>query len=227
MGTFKPLPKVINGWEIIKDLGMKEINSINNVSGNNQRKHYVRIRCPKCGKENDRELGNIKSHKKIRCTSDICKIGDLGRRYQGMIARCYNPEAKSYKTHGAIGIGVCKEWLEDRDEFIQWAKTHGYKPELFLDRKDNTKSYTPKNCRWVTPSESCLNRKIFKNNSTGYTGITLYKNPRSSKNRFQVRIGTKKIGKLKKYCDTLEEAIIVREQFIKRLGLEDYYYDKE
>lgn len=221
--NIKPLPETIHGWKVVKDLGMVEISSINNVSGNNQRKRYVRIKCPICGEIYDKQLGHIIYGKKIRCLSKLCKIGSLGNRYQGMIARCYNPEAKSYNTHGAIGIKVCKEWLDDRHTFIIWAKENGYVDGLFLDRIDNNKDYSPENCRWVTPSDSALNRNKFKNNTTGYTGITKYKNPRSSKHRFKVRIGSKQRGILKCYVDTLPEAIKIREKFIKQLKLENYY----
>lgn len=223
MMVMKPLPERLKGWKVVKDLGMREINSIHNISGNKQRKRRVIIQCPNCGQTKEVDLGNISQQKGLRCTSKICKIGMLGNRYQGMIARCYNPKAKSYETHGAIGVRVCDEWLNDRSKFIEWAKSNGYRPELFLDRIDNGKDYCPENCRWVTPSESCLNRNRFKNNSTGYTGITKYKNPRSSKHRFQVRIGTKSIGRLKGYTDTLEEAVKMRNEFIKKLGLKEYY----
>ncbi len=221
----KPLPLYILGWKVVYDFGMVEISSINKVSGNKQRKRIVTLECPNCGDKKDYHLGSLmsKPRKKLRCISDICKIGGLGGRYAGMVARCYDPKAKSFNTHGAIGIKVCSEWLDDRDNFIQWAKANGYKPELFLDRKDNSKYYSPGNCRWVTPSESCLNRNTFKNNTTGYRGISRYKNPKSSKHRFQIRVGSKQHGRLQAYADTIEEAIIIRSKFIKQLNLEEYY----
>lgn len=224
---FKQLPTHMGDWEIVNDLGIRKISCKNTFSGNYQTKHYVIIKCPVCGKLYERELGNLKSnykrYKSLRCISEICKKGGLTNRYNKMVARCNNKDSKSYITHGAKGINVCKEWLDNPIEFIIWANTNGYKSGLFLDRRDNDKDYCPENCRWVTASDSALNRGIFKNNSTGYRGISRYKNPNSSKYRFKVSIGSKQRGKLKKYVDTMEEAIVIRDEFIKKLKLEEYY----
>ena len=46
---------------------------------------------------------------------------------------------------------------------------------LELDRIDNSKGYSPENCRWVNHSENMLNRNGFKN-STGFPGVRRYYN---------------------------------------------------
>ena len=225
MGNIISLPPSILGWNVIKDGGMVETTSINNVSGNKQRKRLVFLECPNCKIVKRFFLGNLKykKNKTLRCLSPICKKGNLSQRYKGMVNRCYNHLSKSYETHGGLGIGVCKEWLNNPYSFIIWAKKSGFKDNLFLDRINNDLDYSPENCRWVTPSDSALNRGIFKNNTTGYTGITHYKHPNSSKHRFQIRVGSMQRGKLKAYSDTLEEALLIRDVFIKRLHLEKYY----
>ena len=72
----------------------------------------------------------------------------LYRIWDCMKARCNNPKAKSYPNYGARGIAVCAEW-SNFAVFREWAMSHGYDNSLTLDRKDNSKGYSPDNCRWV------------------------------------------------------------------------------
>lgn len=78
--------------------------------------------------------------------------------YKSMIDRCENPNNHNYYKYGAKGIRVCEEWKEDKTIFFEWAFSHGYSPELTIDRKDNSLGYTPQNCRWVTYKRQNNNR---------------------------------------------------------------------
>lgn len=73
--------------------------------------------------------------------------------FQSMHRRCDSPTVKGYKYYGAKGIRVCAEW-EDFETFANWAKSHGYKEGLTIDRKDPNKGYEPENCEWVTRAEN-------------------------------------------------------------------------
>jgi hypothetical protein len=87
----------------------------------------------------------------------------LYRKYSNMLTRCYNPNARSYKYYGAVGIHICKEWREDKEIFFDWAINNGWKPGLEIDRRDNRLSYYPQNCRFVTPKQNKQNKTPRRN----------------------------------------------------------------
>ena len=74
-----------------------------------------------------------------------------------MIQRCTNPNSTYFPRYGGRGITDCHEW-RTRNNFKEWALSHGYRNDLTIDRIDNDKGYFPDNCRWVTPSQNCCNR---------------------------------------------------------------------
>lgn len=93
-------------------------------------------------------------------------------RYIGIKNRCYLPSNREYKNYGGRGIKICDEWLGENGylNFKEWAISHGYTPELTIDRIDNNKGYSPDNCRWVSYKEQGRNKSnnlfITYNNET-------------------------------------------------------------
>lgn len=66
------------------------------------------------------------------------------------------------------GITVCDRWKQ----FEAFYADMGPRPsrEHSVDRKDNSKGYSPDNCRWATPTEQMRNRDV--NNLITHKGVT-------------------------------------------------------
>lgn len=78
--------------------------------------------------------------------------------WQAMKRRCEIPEDKDFWRYGALGIRVCKEWLD----FSSFYRDMGDRPKgTTIDRIDGTKGYEKGNCRWATPSTQARNTKWF------------------------------------------------------------------
>lgn len=76
--------------------------------------------------------------------------------WSAMLARCNNTSDRNYKYYGGRGIKVCKRWLVFENFFADMGE-----PEtgLTLDRKNNGRGYTPRNCEWVSRSEQSRNKR--------------------------------------------------------------------
>jgi len=115
----------------------------------------------------------------------------LYRIYKNMVARCNNRTSTSYYKYGAIGVEVCKEWKDSISTFVEWAILNGYKDTLTIDRIDNTKGYTPDNCRWVSTTIQNRNILRMKMGETGARGI--HKSHTKGRYRATISVNNKSI----------------------------------
>lgn len=131
-------------WLCLCDCGKQHI-----VSANNLRRNSVRS-CGCLAVESARRASSMRrSH------------GCTGTRLEGiwkdMNARCYNPRSRFFRRYGGRGIGICKQWRQERAAFFAWALSNGYAPGLSIDRVNNDGDYAPDNCRWATAKEQANN----------------------------------------------------------------------
>lgn len=72
--------------------------------------------------------------------------------------RCSNPNNKDFAYYGGRGVRVCDRW----QVFANFVEDMGPKPSRLysIDRIDSSGNYEPGNCRWATPQQQQLNRRI-------------------------------------------------------------------
>ena len=99
---------------------------------------------------------------KERSTTHYCTCEPWFPTYAGMMVRCGHWEGASERSlndYRDRGITVCELWQKSPRAFGDWLLAHGWRKGLQIDRIDNSKGYSPDNCRVVTPKENNNNRR--------------------------------------------------------------------
>ena len=184
----------------------------------NQLATYGLYECQYCKNTFEAIFNNVKRGNTKSCGCFTTKLNTThgisqNKFYQtwyGMLQRCTNSIREDYKYYGARGVVVCGEWLDVRN-FVAWAeKTYPNIEDATLDRIDNNKGYSPENCRWVDKTTQVLNRRIMKNNKSGYVGVIWNKRGRKWIANIGVNNKLINIGSF----PTIEEAVQARDNYI-------------
>ena len=137
-------------------------------------------KCPVCNKEKELGIYHVSVNKPKKCRS--CTVTErnmkhgksksrLYRIWQGMKSRCMISSASGYKNYGGRGIFVCKSWSDSFEEFYSFAINNGYDDNLEIERINNNDGYHPSNCIFVRTSVNAKNKRLYKNNNTGFRGV--------------------------------------------------------
>lgn len=94
---------------------------------------------------------------RVRSNPNRMKAQPHYSRWAGMLQRCYNAKNPAYQHYGGRGIRVCADW-KNLFKFQEWCEKT-YESGKTLDRKDNSKGYSPENCGWATQSEQRQNAR--------------------------------------------------------------------
>ncbi len=124
--------------------------------------------------------------------------------WSNMLSRCTNSNDVGYSNYGGRGITVCRRWYHFENFAIDmWPRTEG---PFTIERKNNEKGYEKSNCRWATRTEQCLNRRLFKNNTTGFCGVV------QVRDRFNARFDFEHVRyQIGRYADARSAAIAQKE----------------
>lgn len=112
-----------------------------------------------CGKSCAASGKNNSSYKHGMATRN--KHSKEYEAYHAMINRATNTNYYYYHRYGGRGIRVCDRWLESFENFYTDMGNAPSKDHS-LDRVDNSKGYSPDNCRWATKKEQAENRDCSK-----------------------------------------------------------------
>ena len=146
-----------------------------------------------------------------------CQMGNNQKLYwvwATMIQRCHNRNNSAYRNYGGRGIIVCDQWRNNSKSFMKWALNSGYKAGLTIERKDNDMGYNPGNCIFVDRLINNSNKRPYKCNKTGYSGISIRKT-----GNFRSRIRFKGILYNIGTYASINEAILNRNNFITNNNL--------
>lgn len=98
----------------------------------------------------------------------------LFNRWALILDRCCNVKSKDYPFYGERGIIICPQWKGDFMAFFDYMMTlpHALESGYTIDRMNNDGHYEPDNMRWATHQEQMINKRLQRNNKSGYKGVS-------------------------------------------------------
>lgn len=102
---------------------------------------------------------------------ELVRRGKVYNTWLEIKRRCYNTKCKGYMDYGGRGI-LFEDYKNDYPAFFAEV---GEPPsnKYSIERKDNSLGYIPGNMEWALMSKQAKNRRKFKNNTSGATGVSV------------------------------------------------------
>ena len=223
------MEKEKQGIKLPKPILIEDLGYLYPTENSKQKKRFGLYVCGFCGEEFKTQTSSIKNgstkscgcYKKRRVsetqkTHGLCST-KLYIIWGEIKKRTLNSKHKDYVNYGGRGITICEEWL-DVQNFYDWAMSNGYSDELSIDRIDNDGGYCPENCRWTTQTIQTRNRRVYKNNTSGYKGVCYHK----KSGKYIAKICINKNFKYLGSFPTAVEAGIAYNNYIIENNLEGY-----
>ena len=133
--------------------------------------------------------------------------------WKNAISRCTDPANPAYENYGGRGIKVCDRWMEPSPRgILNFIEDMGSCNNLTLDRIDVNGDYEPDNCRWADYYTQSYNTRMFKNNTSGRTGVSQMKD-----GKWQAYITNRGIREALGIFVNFEDAVRAREKAEVRL----------
>lgn len=218
--------------ELPKPVFIKNLGTMFATEKSKERRRYGLYKCGFCGTEFKACTQSILRGKTKSCgcynkrrASETHKTHGLSNTKLGSIwasikDRTLNLKNVEYINYGGRGITICDEWKNDFMSFYDWSISNGYEENkgLSIDRIDNDGNYCPENCRWTTKVIQSRNRRIRKDNTSGYKGVCYYK----GKNKYIAYITINKKRIHLGYFPTAVEGAIAYNNYIIENNLEGF-----
>jgi hypothetical protein len=134
-----------------------KLNRLVEYGNQGRRQEKVTATCH-CGNEFVAWLFSIKSGHTSSCGCGNHGLTDTPeyRSWVAMKKRCTNKNYQHYNEYGGRGISYDANW----DGFLEFLADMGNRPDgTSLDRVDVNGNYNKENCRWVSQTEQCRNKR--------------------------------------------------------------------
>lgn len=145
----------------------------------------------------------------------------LYKVWAAMKERCLNPSDPRYVDYGGRGILIFSIWQVDFQSYYDYITAlPNYREIGFsIDRIDNNGNYFPGNLRWTNQHFQVANSRKRKDNTSGYRGVYFNKRDKNWNAAIFINGINHNLG----YHDTPEIAVMVRNNYIEKNNLTEYF----
>lgn len=95
--------------------------------------------------------------------------------YRTIYRSCYDNTHKAFHLYGANGVGICTEWLMNKEKFVEWCLNNGFDTDMTVNLIDKTKDFSPENCEIITKEDGLYEKIGSRRTSDGYSVMRLCK----------------------------------------------------